>query len=172
MLLPAAKGLVPANAVNAPPSKLPDTLAEGMLSPAPSASAEPGLAKNAYSVTWPNRIGRTQLVVMLTGTLPFATPLGGRLKFTKPGAAVTVIELFSAALSDTVAVFEFNCANIHEGNKLRSATKKAMPTRRFPPGFALRSSLARYELKPLSFVLRVRHFPWMRKPIFTASIHR
>ena len=44
-LEPAAKGLVAVKAAKAPASALPDTFAEGMLSPAPSLRAVPGAIK-------------------------------------------------------------------------------------------------------------------------------
>jgi hypothetical protein len=44
-LLPAANGLAPVKAVNAPPLTLPDTLLDDMLSPAPSVRAAAALVK-------------------------------------------------------------------------------------------------------------------------------
>ena len=108
MLLPAPNGFVPVNAVKAPPLKLADTLADGMLSPAPSVSAAAGAVKYAYSVTVPNRIGSDHVVVMLTAALPFATPFRTRLKFTSPGAAVMEIALFNVALIFTAAGLDFS----------------------------------------------------------------
>ena len=106
MLLPAANGLVPVNGVKAPPVVLPDTLADGMLSPTPSERAAVGLLKYAYSVTLPNKTGTTQDVVILIGTLPVETPLRTRAKFTKPGAALMVLALFSVALRFTPAALD------------------------------------------------------------------
>ena len=60
---------------------------------------------------------------MLMGTLPVAVPLRTRLKFTRPGAAVTVMPVLSVALRLTVAGFDFNCARAPEGS---SASKTAM----------------------------------------------
>ena len=84
-------------AVKAPPLKLPDTFAEGMLSLAPSVSAVAGLVKYAYSAMLPKMSGSLQLVVMLTGALPDAAPFRTRLKFTSPGAAVMVMPLLRQA---------------------------------------------------------------------------
>ena len=125
MLLPAANGLVAVKDVKAPPLKLPDTLAEEMLSPAPSVSAAAGLVKYAYSVTAPNSTGTAQLVVTLTGALAFVAPFGTRLKFTKPGAAVIVMELVSVALRFTLAAFEFSCAQTLDGSRVKAAASNA-----------------------------------------------
>ena len=57
--------------VKAPPFALPDTFAEGMLSPNPSVSAAAELLKYAYSLTVPKKTGSTQEVVMFTAALPF-----------------------------------------------------------------------------------------------------
>jgi len=129
MLLPAANGLVPVKAVKAPPLKLPATLAEGMLSPAPSVSAAAEVVKYAYSFTLPNRNGTVQEVVILTGALPVEMPLRRRAKLTKPGAAVIVTELFSAALRFTLAVLDFSWALAVEGIRTRMAVndKRAIP---------------------------------------------
>ena len=123
MLLPTAKGLEPVNGVNGPPLTLPRTLDEGMLLPAPLASATAALLKNAYKVTFPAFAGRTQLVVMVMVELPLATPFDARAKFTKPGAAATVSEEFRSAFRFTAATFDFNCAWRAEAHASSSASK-------------------------------------------------
>src|SRR5882762_4328096 len=125
MLLPAANGLVPVKAVKAPPLKLPVTLADGMLSPAPSVRAAAEVVKYAYSFTLPKRNGTVQEVVILTGALPVEMPLRRRAKLTKPGAAVIVTELASAALRFTLAVLEFSWALAIEGIRERIAEANA-----------------------------------------------
>jgi hypothetical protein len=113
---------------------LADTLADGMLSLAPSLNAAVALLKYAYSVTVPMRIGSVQDVVMLTGAFPFATPFRTRAKFTNPGAAITVMELLREALRLTFAIFDFNWAWAARGS-IGTATNnvRAIPT--YPPNF-------------------------------------
>src|SRR5207244_12821832 len=100
MLLPTAKGLEPVKGVNGPPLTLPRTLDEGMLLPAPLASATAALLKNAYKVTFPALAGRTQLVVMVMVDLPLATPFAARAKFTRPGAQTHVATELRSQLRD------------------------------------------------------------------------
>jgi hypothetical protein len=95
-----------------------------MLSAAPSVSAAAALTKYAYSVTVPNRVVSVQAVVMLTGELPVATPFRMSVKFTSPGAAVIVMELFSVALRFTVARLDFNCAPAPAGTKAKATVRK------------------------------------------------
>jgi hypothetical protein len=73
----------------------------------------------------PNRNGTVQEVVILTGALPVEMPLRRRAKLTKPGAAVIVTELVSAALRFTLAVVEFSCALAIEGFRARTAAANA-----------------------------------------------
>ena len=121
-LLAPENGLVPVKGVNAPPFGLPSTLVEGMLLPAPSASAAAALLKKAYTVTVFGGF-RTQLVVIVMVELPLATPFGRRAKFTRPGAADTVSEEFTTALRFTAAAFEFNCAWRAEAHASTSASR-------------------------------------------------
>jgi len=79
MLLPAANGLAPVNATNAPPLTLPDTLDEGILSLAPSVRAAAALVKYAYVVAVPTLGLSVQLVVTVITELPVAVPLGTRV---------------------------------------------------------------------------------------------
>ena len=94
-LLSAASGLVPVKAVKAPPLKLPDTLAEGILSLAPSVSPAAGLVKYAYSAMLPKTSGSLQLVEIHesgrrrngdAGVQPCGQIHGGRVGFQlRPG---------------------------------------------------------------------------------------
>jgi hypothetical protein len=110
MLLAAAKGLTPVNDVNAPPLTLPDTLEAGMLSLAPSVRATAALVKYAYVVTAPMLGLSVQLVLTLIVALPFAVPLRGSAKVTKPGEALTVNDVVKFAARFTPAMLEFSCA--------------------------------------------------------------
>jgi len=96
--------------VNGPPLTLPRTLDEGILLPAPLASAATALLKNAYKVTFPALGGRFHAVVIVMVELPPATPFGAKAKFTSPGAAATVNEELRSAFRFTAATFDFNCA--------------------------------------------------------------
>jgi hypothetical protein len=112
--------------VKAPPFALPDTFAEGMLSPNPSVSAAAELLKYAYSLTVPKKTGSTQEVVMFTVALPFETPLGSSAKLTNPGDAVIVMALLSVAFRVTPAAPEFNWALACEGMRARIAVRAAL----------------------------------------------
>jgi hypothetical protein len=89
-LRPAAKLLVPVNALNAAPFALPDTLEVGMLCPTPSVNAAVVLLVKAYNVMVNGGIEMTQEVVMAMLEFPEPTPLRGSVKFTFEGAAETV----------------------------------------------------------------------------------
>jgi len=141
MLLPAANGLAPVNAVKAPPLKLPATLAEGILSAAPSVRAATEDVKYAYSLTLPMRKGSAQVVVILTGALPVEMPLRRRVKLTNPGAAVIVMALPSVALRFTVATWEFSWALALEGIRARAAASNARAIPRYPKSLFLCASL-------------------------------
>src|SRR5438309_355190 len=125
MLLPAANGLAPVKAVKAPPLTLPDTFAEGMLSPAPSARADAEEVKYAYSLTVPMKNGSVQVVVILMGALPVEMPLRRSAKLTNPGAAVIVMAVLSAALRFTFAILEFSWALHLMGIRARTAAANA-----------------------------------------------
>lgn len=75
MLLVAAKGLFPVNALNAPPFTLPDTLEEGILWPEASARADAGLVKYAYRLSREIIVASDHVVLMLIAADPFDTPL-------------------------------------------------------------------------------------------------
>src|ERR1700682_1604159 len=137
MLLPAANGLAPVNAVKAPPLKLPATLAEGILSAAPSVRAATEDVKYAYSLTLPMRKGSAQVVVILTGALPVEMPLRRRVKLTNPGAAVIVMALLA------VACWEFSWALALEGIRARAAASNARAIPRYPKSLFLCASLRR-----------------------------
>jgi hypothetical protein len=110
MLLPAANGLAPVNAPNAPPLTLPDTLDEGILSLAPSVRAAAAFVKYAYVVTAPTLGLNVQLVFTVIVALPFEVPFAMSAKLTKPGDAVTVREVVKLAAKLTPAILELSCA--------------------------------------------------------------
>jgi hypothetical protein len=171
MLLPAAKGLMAVKGVKAPPLKLPVTLAEAMLSRAPSVNAAAGLVKYAYSVTVPKAMGSTQCVVMLTGELLVEAPLGRRAKLTDPGAAVIVMELFSVALRFTLAVLEFSCAPVLKGIRANAATANNRGTPLYPRELFFRAALYR-ELKLLFLESRKTGFNFTtHNRIFAPRVH-
>ena len=109
-LLAAANGLAPVNAPNAPPLTLPDTLLDGILSPAPSVRAAAALVKYAYVLTEPTLGLNVQLVFMVMVALPFVIPFLIRGKLTNPGDAVTVSDVVRFAARLTPAMLEFSCA--------------------------------------------------------------
>jgi hypothetical protein len=141
MLLPAASGLAPVKAVYAAPLKLPATLAEGMLSLAPSVSATAGLLKYAYSEMLPKMSGNVQLVVIVTGALPVAVPFRTRLKFTSPGAAVMVRPLLSVALRLTAAGLDLICAPALPGKKAKKNPNKTSTDPRHAVRVSLRTRI-------------------------------
>jgi len=125
--LPAAKGLMPVKGPNAPPLGLPETLEDGMLSPAPSERAEGGLEKYAQTVTAPTLGCKVQAVVMATVALPFATPLGKSAKLTKPGDAERLKEVVNTAFKLMPAMFELSWACATEGTITMASTKISSP---------------------------------------------
>ena len=71
----------------------------------------------------PKRTGTAQLVVIVIGVLPVAVPLRTRAKFTFPGAAVIVTELFSVALMLTAAALDLFARAAGNGSRTTAATR-------------------------------------------------
>ena len=87
MLPPVEKGPEPVKGSMVPAAFVPETFAEGIFD-GPEVSAAAGTVKYAYSVmTLPRR--NSHCVVMFTGVLPGAIPLGARRNTTSPGLADT-----------------------------------------------------------------------------------
>lgn len=87
MLPPVEKGPEPVKGSSLPEASVPETFDEGIFD-APEVSAAAGAVKYAYTVMTLPR-SSSHCVVMFTGVLPGATPLGDRRNVTSPGLADT-----------------------------------------------------------------------------------